>query len=173
LDADSQDILIYLWQNRHARIEELAEVIGDPTHMDVLLRIREHINPTAVKVIGCSILSFEKSKFDLKTGQKVLFSWWIEGLRERKEVKQVLLDIFDEGEYLNIIMELPGVKAEDILFKLEDKKITISASSISKKYHEEIDLPAEVDTKSFHNSFNNNVLEIKLKKAELGMLKDG
>ena len=164
LDAKSRDILIYLWQNRHARIEQLAELIDVPTHMDVLLRIKQYINPTAEGVIGNSILSFEKSKFDPATGQKILFSWWIVGQRERKEEKKVLLDIFDEGEYLNVIMELPGVKAEDILSKLEAQKIIISTSSINKKYHQEIDLPAEVDTKDFSKTFNNNVLEIKLKK---------
>ena len=173
LDAKSRDILIYLWQNKYARIEQLAELIDAPSHMDVLMRIKEQINPTAEGIIGNSILSFEKSKFDPETGQKVLFSWWIVGKRERKEERQVLSDIFDEGDYLNIIMELPGVKAEDILCKLEDKKITISASSINKKYHQEIDLPVDVDREAFSKAFNNNVLEIKLKKAKLGILKDG
>ena len=174
LDPKSQDILIHLWQNKHARIEKLAELIDAPAHMDVLLRIREQINPAAERVIGNSILSFEKSKFDSETGQKILFSWWVIGRRERKkEEKKVLSDIFDEGNYLNVIMEFPGVKEDDILFKLENKKITVSASSLNKKYHEEIDLPVEVDTEDFSKAFNNNVLEIKLKKVKSEVLKSG
>ena len=171
LDPQSRTVLIHIWENGHAKIEELAELIEASNHMDVLLKIKERINPTAQKLIGSSILSFEESKIDLQTGNKILFSWWIVGQRERKEEKKVLLDIFDEGDYLNIIMELPGVKTEDILFKLEDGKITISASSINKKYHEEIDLPAEVDTKDFSKLFNNNVLEVKLKKVKSEVLK--
>lgn len=172
LDSNSQEILIYLWQKGHARIEELSRLIEAPSHMDVLLKIKERINPTAERIIGSSILSFEKSKFDLETGKKILFNWWILGQKEKKEEKEILLDLFDEEDYLNIIMELPGVKMEDILFKLEAEKMTISASSANRKYYKEIDLPAEVDTKDFSKSFNNNVLEINLKKAKVGMVKD-
>jgi len=171
LDSNSQEILIYLWQKQHARIEELAELIDAPNHMDVLLKIKERINPTAERIIGSSILSFEKSKFEPETGKKTLFNWWILGQKEKKEEKEILLDIFDEGGYLNIIMELPGVKMGDIFFKLEREKMTVSASSMSRKYYKEIDLPAEVDTKGLSKSFNNNVLEIKLKKAKVGMAK--
>jgi len=167
LDSDSQEILIYLWQKGHARIEELAELIDAYNHMDVLLRIKERINPTAERIIGSSILSFEKSKFEPETGKKILFNWWILGQGEKKKGKEILLDIFDEEEYLNIIMELPGVeRIEDILFKLELNKMTISTSSVNRKYHKEIDLPAQVNTRDFSKNFNNNVLEINLKKAK-------
>ncbi len=174
LDSDSQEILIYLWQRDHARIEELAELIEAPNHMDVLLKIKERINPTAERIIGSWILAFEESKFDPETGKKILFSWWILGQKEKKEEeKEILLDIFDEGDYLNIIMELPGVKKiEDILFELEPEKMSISTSSANRKYYKEIDLPVEVDSKDFSKSFNNNVLEISLKKVKVGMAKD-
>ena len=173
LDSDSQEILIYLWQRDHARIEELAELIEAPNHMDVLLKIKERINPTAERIIGSWILAFEESKFDPETGKKILFSWWILGQKEKKEEeKEILLDIFDEGDYLNIIMELPGVKKiEDILFELEPEKMSISTSSANRKYYKEIDLPVEVDSKDFSKSFNNNVLEISLKKAKAAIAK--
>jgi len=171
LDFNSQEILIYLWQKRHAGIEELAELIEAPNHMDVLLRIKEHINPTAERIIGSSILSFEKSKIEPETGKKILFNWWCLGRREKKEEKEILLDLFDEEDYLNVIMELPGVKMEDIFFELEPEKMTVSASSMNRKYYKEIDLPAEVDTKDFSRSFNNNVLKINLKKAKVRMAK--
>jgi len=172
LDFNSQEILIYLWQKRHARIEELAELIEAPNHMDVLLKIKERINPTAERIIGSSILSFEKSKIEPETGKKILFNWWCLGQKEKRNEKEILLDLFDEGDYLNIIMELPGVREiEDILLKLEPEKMTVSASSVNRKYYKEIDLPAEVDTKGLSKSFNNNVLEIKLKKAKVRMAK--
>jgi len=172
LNSNSQEILIYLWQKRHAGIEELARLIDAPNHMDVLLKIKECINPTAERIIGSSILSFEKSKFDPETKEKILFNWWTLGQKEKGEEKEILSDIlsdiFDEGDYLNIIAELPGVKKmEDILFKLKPEKMTISTSSANRNYYKEIDLPAEVDTKDFSRSFNNNVLEINLKKAKL------
>jgi len=55
LDADSKEILWFLYENRHARIDTLAKLIEAPTHMDILLKIREIINPTAEKIIGYPI----------------------------------------------------------------------------------------------------------------------
>ncbi len=166
LDSESQEILSYLWQKGHANIDELASLCPALNHMDILSKIRQVINPTAERLLDCSLLIFERSKKDDQTSKIITYSWWVIGKTQLKEeIKRPAVDIFDEEDYLSIIMELPGVKAEDTLFKLENKKITISASSINKKYHEEIDLPAEVDTEDFSNVFNNNVLEIKLKKA--------
>ena len=79
LDADSKEILMFLYEHRHARIDTLVKLIDAPTHMDILLKIREIINPTAEKLIGYLILSFESSKVDRETGEKVLFSWWLVG----------------------------------------------------------------------------------------------
>jgi len=173
LDSDSRAILTYLWQNEHSRIEELAELIKAPTHMSVLLRIKEYINPIAEKVIGNAILSFEKARFQPETGEKLLFNWWILGRRERSEQNRACFDIFDEGPYLTIIMELPCVKAEDILLELDERKLRLSASSVFKTFHQEIDLPADVENGVVSCRVNNNVLEIRLKKAALVALNDG
>ena len=85
LDADSKEILWFLYEHRHARIDTLAKLIEAPTHMDILLKIREIINPTAEKIIGYPILSFESSKVDRETGEKVLFSWWLAGQPHQRE----------------------------------------------------------------------------------------
>jgi len=166
LDAPSQSILLFIWRNRHATIRELAHLYEAPNHMDVLNRIRGIINPIAERVLGCSLLAFERSKKDDETGKIITYSWWITGkIQPKEEFEKPIVDMFDEEDYLSVVMELPGVGAEDVVFKLENEKVTISASSMNKKYHQEIDLPAEVDTEGFRKAFNNNVLEIKLKKA--------
>ena len=166
LDSDSQEILSYLWRKKHANIDELASLCPALNHMDILSKIRGAINPSAERLLGCSLLTFEWSKKDDETGKIITYSWWVTGkIQPKDEFEKRTVDIFDEEGYLSMVMELPGVKEEDILFKLENQKITISASSINKKYHEEIDLPAEVDAENFSKAFNNNVLEIKLKKA--------
>jgi len=173
LDSDSRAILTYLRQNKHARIEELAELINAPTHMDVLLKIKEYINPIAEKVIGNAILSFENARFEPETGEKVLFNWWILGRREKVEHNGAFFDVFEEGPYLSIIMELPGVKAEDLLLETENRKLKVSASSVCKTFHQEIDLPADVENRDVRSRVNNNVLEIRLKKAPSAALKEG
>lgn len=165
LDSISQEILWYLWQNGHGTINELAELVSAPTHMDILLRIREVINPAAERIIGNPILSFEKSKIDSETGEKILFSWWLIGREQSGERrKEALLDIFDEGDHMDIVMELLGVQEEDILLKVEKDKLTVFADAQGVRYREEVSLPVEVYTEEFTKRYNNNILEVRLEK---------
>ena len=170
LDSDSRAVLIYLWQNRHARIEELAELIDAPNHMDILFRIREVINPTAEKVLGYSILSFENSKVDGDTGKKIPFSWWIARKKVLKEedVRRPILDIFDERDHLTVVVELLGVREEDILLKIERDRLELSAAGKGIRYQEEVVLPALIDVKKVTKIYNNNILELRLEKMGEG-----
>jgi len=162
LDADSKEILWFLYENRHARIDTLAKLIEAPTHMDILLKIREIINPTAEKIIGYPILSFESSKVDRETGEKVLFSWWLAG-QPHQEKEEPLLDIFDEEDELIVYLELLGIKEDKLRLRVENNKLIIDAN---KDYHKEITLPAVVNTNSFTKRYKNNILEVRLKKAD-------
>jgi HSP20 family molecular chaperone IbpA len=166
LDLISQEILWYLWRNGHGAIDELAELVSAPTHMDVLLRIREVINPAAEKIIGNPILSFEKSKVDPETGEKISFSWWLIGCQQEKRREETFLDIFDEEDHIDIVMELPGVQEEDIVLEIGKDELTVTANTLDKRYDEKISLPAEVNTEEFTRRYNNNILEVRLQKTE-------
>jgi len=163
LDADSKEILIFLYEHKHARIDTLAKLIEAPTHMDILLKIKEIINPTAEKILGYPILLFESSKVDRETGQKVLFSWWLAGQpdQEHQEGKEPLLDIFDEDAELIVYLELLGIKEDKLQLSVADNKLIIEAD---KDYHQEISLPVVVTTNSFIQRYKNNILEVRLKK---------
>lgn len=161
LDADSKGIIRFLYENRHARIDTLAKLIEAPTHMDILLKIREIINPTAEEIIGYPILSFESSKIDWETGEKVTFSWWLAG-QPYKEGKEPLLDIFDEDDDLAVYLELLGIKEDKLRLSVMNNKLIIDAD---KDYHKEIPLPAVVNAKSFTRRYKNNILEVRLKKV--------
>jgi HSP20 family molecular chaperone IbpA len=162
LDADSKEILWFLYENRHARIDTLVKLIEAPTHMDILLKIREIINPTAEKIIGYPILSFESSKVDRETGEKVTFSWWLAG-QPHKEREEPLLDIFDEDADLIVYLELLGIKEDKLRLRVANNKLIIDAD---KDYHKEISLPVVVNSNSFTKRYKNNILEVRLKKAD-------
>ena len=162
LDAASKKILWFLYEQRHARINTLAELTKAPTHMDILLKIKDTINPTAEKIIGYPILSFESSKVDWETGEKVTFSWWLAG-QPHKERKEPLLDIFDEDADLIVYLELLGIKEDKLRLSVTNNKLIIDAD---KDYHKEIPLPAVVNAKSFTKRYKNNILEVRLKKAD-------
>jgi len=163
LDADSKEILMFLYEQRHARIDTLAKLIKAPTHMDVLFKIREMINPIAEKIIGYPILLFDSSKVDRETGQKVLFSWWLAGQpdQEHQEREEPLLDIFNEDAELIVYLELLGIKEDKLRLSVANNKLIIDAD---KDYHKEIPLPAVVNINSFTKRYKNNILEVRLNK---------
>ena len=167
LDPESQSILFFIWENKHAAINELFSLYNAPNHMEVLHRIRNIINPVSQKVIGFPVLVFERSKIDESTGEKVLFSWWVIGgakLKEKPEDR--LLDIFDEGDYLNIIIELKSAQEKDILLRVDEDKLTVSCKTSEAKYYEEVLLPSKIDKKSVIRKYNNNILEVRLQKLK-------
>ncbi|MDP8214993.1 MAG: hypothetical protein P9M10_07365 [Candidatus Euphemobacter frigidus] len=165
LDPESRSVLLFIWENQHATIGELAILYPSPNHMEVLHRIRDVINPTAEKVTGFPVLVFEKSRIEESTGQKILFSWWIiGGLKPAEE--ESILDVFDEGDYLNVIMELKGARKEDIMVNMSDDGLVISCRTSRDRYYEEISLPLEVDREGIVKKYHNNILEVRLPKRE-------
>jgi len=132
---------------------------------DIILKIKEIINPTAEKIFGYPILSFESSKVDRETGQKILFSWWLTGQpdQEHQEREETLLDIFDEDAELIVYLELLGIKEDKLRLSVANNKLIIDAD---KDYHKEISLPAVVNKNSFTKRYKNNILEVRLKKAD-------
>jgi HSP20 family molecular chaperone IbpA len=170
LDPQGREIVAYLWETRHATIDELAELIGAPAHMDVLLKIREEINPTAERMAGRPILTFRRSRVDPVTGEKVLFSWWVVGPPGAPTEARagVLVDVFDEGDRIDVIADLVGVREEDIVLSVDRNRLTLSAHGPEERYQEEIVLPAEVRVDTLTKTYTNNVLAVSLDKIGSG-----
>ena len=166
LDPYSQEIVSYLRQNRHATIVELADLIDAPTHMDVLLRIKGVINPTAEKVIGSPLLVFEKSRVNDETGETVLFSWWLIGqtVIEETDKRATRVDIFDEEDRIDLVADLSGlgVREEDISLRIAGDRVVLSADA--GEYYQEITLPSEVNADKFMRTYRNNILALSLQK---------
>jgi len=166
LDWQGRGIVSHLWEARHATIDELAELIGAPTHMDVLLKIREVINPTAERISGSPLLAFRRSRVDPLTGEKVPFSWWvIRPPRAEEEARTgLLVDVFDEGDRIDVVAELTGVREEDLVLTVARDRLTLSAQGPEERYHEEVVLPAEVRVDTLTKTYTNNVLALSLEK---------
>ena len=166
LDPASQEILCHLSLNRHATINDLAALIGAPTHMDVLFRIRQGINPVAEEVLGRPILVFEASKFDRETGEMIPFNWWLAGRVTPVTSDQVpRIEVFNEEHEINVIAELPSVTEEAIRVNVQREEVTVRVEDISTSYHEEIPLPAPVDAGRVVTHFTNGILIVNLQKV--------
>ena len=79
------------------------------------------------------------------------------------EVHEPMVGLFEEQDHLLVVVEMPGIGAEDLKLELEDDILTINAAHGSKKYHKEILLPATFSTENMTHSCRNGVLEITFK----------
>ncbi len=80
------------------------------------------------------------------------------------EVREPLIDIFDESDHTLIIAEMPGVEEKDIHVNLKDDILQISADTQEKKYQKEILLNKSFSKDNMSRKYKNGILEIKLMK---------
>jgi len=158
LDEKSRQIITYLLRERHAGIRKLADLICASSDMEVLIRIREVINPKAREVIGEPIITFERSKIDPLTGEKIVFSWWLKEELMNNVYNNGLIDILDEKNVLRVIASLP-LQEENVEVKVKDNFLII----FGKEYYREVPLFYPVE-KKVRKTINNSVLEVKLNK---------
>jgi len=77
------------------------------------------------------------------------------------EVREPLVDVFEEDDHILIVAETPGIGPKDVKIDLKDDVLTFSAAKGDKKYHKEILLPRACDKEKMAISCNNGMLEIK------------
>lgn len=80
------------------------------------------------------------------------------------EVREPLVDVFDEENEIRIIAEIPGVEEKNIKVEVKDDILTISAEAGERKYQKEVLLPHAVEQQITGRSYRNGVLELKLRK---------
>lgn len=85
-----------------------------------------------------------------------------------QEETEPLIDVMDEGDYVKVYAELPGVNKEDIRLNATEDELVISVDTPQRKYYKEIKLPARVKPDTAKASYKNGVLEVKLEKQEKG-----
>jgi HSP20 family protein len=81
-----------------------------------------------------------------------------------EEEREPITDVFDEDEEIRIYAEMPGVNQDDIKLDLKEDILDISAQTGDRKYHKEILLSSKVQADTLSYSYNNGILEIKVRK---------
>lgn len=84
---------------------------------------------------------------------------------EVSETREPLVDVFDEGDHVLVVAELPGVAESDISVETKDDVLALSAEGRNRKYAREVLLPAMVEPGSLRQSFQSGILEVRLRKA--------
>jgi len=172
LDRASAKLVWHIWKNRHAKLDELTDLLGESSHMNALVRIREEVNPLAIRLLGRPLFVFERSRVDQRTGQQVLFSWWLNEEPpgeppDEPAGEAEFVDVLDEGDHFLILLELPGVSEEEIKLSVGGSSLTVAVDTARRRYHEQVPLPAGVDADRLSASYRNGILQVRLSKERM------
>jgi len=93
---------------------------------------------------------FGNIRTDKQTGRAVV-----------EEIREPVVDLFEEKDHLLIVAEMPGITAGDVKLDVEGDVLTITAAKGDKKYRKEVLLPASYPRAKMRLTCNNGVVEIK------------
>ena len=79
------------------------------------------------------------------------------------DVREPLVDVFEEDKEILVVAEIPGVSEEEIKIEVKDDVLCLETTG-ERKYEKEILLDDKVDPESFERTFKNGILELRLKR---------
>lgn len=81
------------------------------------------------------------------------------------DTREPLIDVFDEGDEIVVVAEVPGVREEDIHVDVNGDVLVLTATGPKRKYEKEILLPAPAEAGAPKKSYQNGYLELRFKKT--------
>ena len=80
--------------------------------------------------------------------------------------REPLVDVNTTDKEVRVVLELPGVKKEDIKINTYGEAVEVTANNAQRKYHKTIELPKEANTDTAKSTYHNGILEITFSKRE-------
>lgn len=80
--------------------------------------------------------------------------------------REPLVDLNTTDKEVKVVLEIPGVKKEDIKLNAFDEAVEVTANNPQRKYHRIIDLPKEANPETAKSTYQNGILEITFSKKE-------
>jgi len=102
---------------------------------------------------GIKVEPFGNIRKDEATGRAVV-----------QEIREPLVDVFEEEKHVLVVAEMPGIGADDLQLDLKEDILTLSAERADKKYRKEVLLPGSLEREKMTVSCNNGIVEIKFVK---------
>lgn len=79
-----------------------------------------------------------------------------------REVREPIVDLFDEPEGIHVVAEMPGIDEKDIKIEIKGDILNISAEGENRKYQKEVLLPRPAKSEDMTWAYKNGILEIKI-----------
>jgi len=166
LPPEAADLLTYLWERGHGTIDELVEVTGASSHMEVIVLLKKEINPALEKRLGKPLIEFISSRRHPVTHETVRNSWWLLGRNAIEELPRPRsIDVFDEGGYVRVVIEPVSITGDELNIGLDGDRLVVSLGRENGK-EQNIPLPPEFSWGDISYSLNNGVLDINVDKVQ-------
>ncbi|QUL99241.1 MAG: Hsp20 family protein [Candidatus Fermentithermobacillus carboniphilus] len=81
------------------------------------------------------------------------------------EAREPLVDIFDEKDRVLVVVEIPGVAAENISVEIRENILKLRARDGDRTYIKDVVLPPGVKCESLATAYRNGILEISIDKG--------
>jgi HSP20 family protein len=78
-----------------------------------------------------------------------------------EDVREPLVDIHEEDDYVLVLIELPGVSKEKVNLKVSDGRMELSAEHGKTIYRKEIDLPQKCVAEKMSWECSNGILQVR------------
>ncbi|MEM1645768.1 MAG: Hsp20/alpha crystallin family protein [Ignisphaera sp.] len=160
------------WDEFYRKTKELMDKLFNEIMMG-FEKILEEIedNPDEMKAFGFrieigpdgvpKIYRFSSSEHKQRKPRVVI-------VEENEEIQEPFVDVYNEGEIIRIIAELPGVNEQDIkVISIDRKHILVEAMNSNRRFRKEVKLPTEIDVKSIEKYYRNGLLEIIAKRKQI------
>ena len=102
---------------------------------------------------GLKVEPFGNVRKDEQTGRAIV-----------DEVREPMVDVFDEQDHVLVVAEMPGVSEEDVRLELADDILTVAAEHGDMKYRREVLLPATFTEQHMSHRCRNGILEVRFAK---------
>ena len=80
--------------------------------------------------------------------------------------REPLVDISSTDKEVKVVVEMPGIKKENIKINAYENSLEITSTAPERKYHKVIELPTEADIETVKSTYNNGILEVIFNKKK-------
>ena len=79
-----------------------------------------------------------------------------------EEVREPIVDVFDESGTIQVVAEMPGIEEKDITLDIQGDILSLKAQGESRKYQKEVLLSREAKAEDMSWTYKNGILEVKI-----------
>jgi HSP20 family protein len=91
-----------------------------------------------------------------------------DNLSELSAEREPLVDVNMTDKEVKVVVEMPGIRKEDIKIKAYDSQVEVTTSKdAQRKYHKNIELPEQAEIETARSVYNNGILEITFDKKKV------